>query len=67
MDSWLKQAREASGLTVEECAVILQRPVGEYRGLECRPGLLCLNEVGALIRVFGDEGKCITRAAIREL
>lgn len=67
MDSWLKQAREASELTAEECALALRKSVGVYSKLESRPGLLSLNEVGALIRMFNTEGKRIVREAIRGL
>ena len=64
MDSWLKQAREASGMTVEQCALVLCTSTDAYLDLECRPGLLRLVEVGALIRAFDEEGKRLTRAAI---
>lgn len=67
MDSWLKQAREASGMTVEQCALVLHRSADAYLELEQSPGLLRLVEVGALIRAFGGEGKRVIRAALREL
>ena len=67
MDSWLKQAREASGMTVEQCALVLCTSTDAYSNLERHPGLLRLVEVGALIRAFSDEGKRVTRAAMREL
>ncbi len=67
MDSWLKQAREASELTVEQCAASLRKPVGAYVELEQRPGLLRLNEIAALQRTFNGEGKRIVKAAMQEL
>ena len=67
MDSWLKQAREASGMTVEQCANVLRTSTDTYLDFERHPGLLRLVEVGALIRAFSEEGKRVTRAAMREL
>lgn len=54
-------------MTVEQCALVLCTSTDAYLDLECRPGLLRLVEVGALIRAFDEEGKRLTRAAMREL
>ena len=55
MKSWLQQAREQSGLTVEQCAVTIHQPVDMYLRIEQRPGTVNLNELRALARTF-DEG-----------
>lgn len=67
MDSWLKRAREASGLTMEECAAFLQKSVDAYAELERRPGQLRLNELAALLRVFDADGQRIVKTAMRGL
>ncbi len=67
MDSWLKRAREASGLTMEECAAFLQKSVGAYAELERRPGQLRLNELAALLRLFNADGQRIVKVAMRGL
>ncbi len=67
MDSWLKQARVASGLTAGECAACLQKSVEAYAELERRPGMLRLNEVAALLRVLDADGRRIAKAALQGL
>lgn len=54
-------------MTVEQCALVLCTSTDAYLDLEHRPGLLRLVQVGALIRAFDEEGKRLTRAAMREL
>lgn len=52
MDSWLKQARKASGMTVEQCVNVLRTSTDAYLDFERRSGLLRLVEAGALIRAL---------------
>lgn len=54
-------------MQVRQRALVLCTSNDVYLDLERRPGLLRLVEVGALIRAFDEEGKRLTRAAMREL
>lgn len=67
MQSWLKQARMASGLTVEQCALLLHRSVGSYELLEDHPGSITLDEIRALCVAFDKEARAILLSALAEL
>lgn len=67
MDNWLARARKASGLSEKECAEVLRMTAEEYRSVESRPGTLTLNELNALCRRLGPEGRQIARAALNSL
>jgi ribosome-binding protein aMBF1 (putative translation factor) len=64
MKSWLQQAREESGLTVEQCAATIHQPVEVYLQIEQRPGTINLNELRALVGVFDTRSQKRVRKAL---
>lgn len=66
MDNWLVRAREASGLTPEECAERLACSPSDYRFLEEHPGELTLGELAALRRGMNEESRRIVWEWLKE-
>ena len=67
MKNWLTRAREASGLTAQQCADAIDLPISEYAQVERHPGTLTLNEIAALARVMGPAGKTLIEDAFESL
>lgn len=67
MKNWLTRAREASGLTAQQCADAIDLPISEYAQVECHPGTLTLNEIAALARVMGPAGETLIEGAFDSL
>lgn len=66
MESWLEQARKASGFEIAECARLLKQPLEAYLYMESHPGTLTLNQVRALHAAFNEEARSIVWGALRE-
>lgn len=66
MDSWLEQARKASGFEEAECARLLNQSLEAYRYTELHPGTLTINQIRALNVVFNEEARSIVWCALRE-
>ena len=66
MKSWLREAREESGLTAQRCAVAIHQPMEIYLQIEQRPGMINLNELRALVGLFGSQGRERVRGALAE-
>lgn len=67
MDGWLKRARIAGSMSVDECAPLLGVPVDEYLDLESYPGRITIDELSALCRAFGADGRAVVRDALRPM
>lgn len=67
MKNWLTRAREASGLTAQQCADAIDLPISEYAQVERHPGTLTLNELAALAHVMGPAGKTLIEDAFESL
>lgn len=52
MKSWLEQARIASGLSVEDCCKALYQSSDDFLTREQNPGMLTLNELRVLMKLF---------------
>lgn len=67
MKNWLTRAREASGLTAQQCADAIDLPISEYAQVERHPGTLTLNEIAALARAMGPAGETLIEDAFESL
>lgn len=66
MTSWLKDARIASRLTPEQCAVAIGCSRNTYMNRENAPGTLSLNEILSLYSVFNDKSVSIVWNALKD-
>lgn len=66
MQSWLEEARIVSGLSVEDCAHALYQSERLYRYKEQNPGMLTLNEIRVLMKLFNDDAKQLAWGALCE-
>lgn len=66
MQSWLEEARIVSGLSVEDCAHALYQSERLYRYKEQNPGMLTLNEIRVLMKLFNDDAKQLVWGALCE-
>lgn len=67
MQSWLKQARILSGLTVEDCCQALFQSANEYLSKEQNPGTLTLNEIRVLMQLFCRDAQQLVWNALSDL
>ena len=67
MKNWLTRAREASGLTAQQCANAIDLPISEYAQVERHPGTLTLNEIAALACAMGPAGETLIEGAFDSL
>lgn len=65
MKNWIQEAREASGLSLEDCASALFMSPDAFKEKDANPGTLTLNELRALHIVFNDETRAILRNALK--
>lgn len=65
MKNWIQEAREASGLSLEDCASTLFMSPDAFKEKDANPGTLTLNELRALHIVFNDEARAILRNALK--
>ena len=65
MKNWIQEAREASGLSLEDCASALFMSPDTFKEKDANPGTLTLNELRALHIVFNDEARAILRNALK--
>lgn len=65
MKNWIQEAREASGLSLEDCASALIMSPDAFKEKDANPGTLTLNELRALHIVFNDEARAILRNALK--
>ena len=65
MKNWIQEAREASGLSLEDCASALFMSPDAFKEKDANPGTLTLNELRALHIVFKDEARAILRNALK--
>ncbi len=66
MESWLEQARMASGLTVKECAYALSQTEDEFLMRQDSPGLLSLNELNTLVGIFNNDARFLVWDALQD-
>lgn len=66
MKSWVLEAREASGLTPENCASAMGCSRNTYLSRENNPGTLSLSELNSLHSVLNEEGRLILWGALRD-
>lgn len=67
MKNWVQKAREASGLSLEECASVLLVSPDTFAIKDQNPGTLTLNELRALHNVFNAEARKIVKEALAEV
>lgn len=67
MKNWVQKAREASGLSLEECASVLLVSSDAFAIKDQNPGTLTLNELRALHNVFNAEARKIVKEALAEV
>lgn len=67
MKNWVQKAREASGLSLEECASVLLVSPDAFAVKDQNPGTLTLNELRALHNVFNAEARKIVKEALAEV
>ncbi len=67
MKSWLEQARVASGLSVEDCCKALYQSSDDFLTREQNPGMLTLNELRVLMKLFSSDGQQLAWNALCEL
>lgn len=67
MKSWLRRAREASGIQAEQCALALCMSLGSYLELEVHPGCISVDELRALRGQLSPEGCSIVREALLDI
>lgn len=67
MKSWLRRAREASGLQVEQCACALCCSRAMFLELEEHPGFISVDELRALLALLEPDGVAIVQEALMEL
>lgn len=65
MKNWIQEAREASGLSLEDCASALFMSPDAFKEKDANPGTLTLNELRTLHIVFNDEARAILRNALK--
>lgn len=65
MKNWIQEAREASGLSLEDCASALFMSPDAFKEKDANPDTLTLNELRALHIVFNDEARAILRNALK--
>ena len=66
MKSWLREAREASGLRPENCASALMCSKNTYDSREDNPGTLKIDEIRILYGLFDKEGRRIMWRTLSE-
>ena len=64
--SWAKQAREASGLTPEDCASAIGKSRPMYDKRENSPGIITLDELCALFPRYSNEGKKVVQNYLQQ-
>ncbi len=67
MKNWFQKAREASGLSLEECASVLLDSRNSFARKEENPGTFTLNELRALHGVFNEDARKIVHEALRDI
>lgn len=67
MLNWMQRAREASGLSQEQCAVALCMPLATYISRENAPGTFTLDEVSALSAVMNAAACSIISEALAQV
>ena len=67
MKSWLRRAREASGLQAEQCARVLCCSPSTYLELEEHPGFISVDELRALGTLLDSVGQAIVQGALLDL
>lgn len=67
MKNWFQKAREAAGLSPEECASVLLNSHDSFARKEKNPGTFTLNELRALHSVFNEDARKIVREALRDI
>lgn len=66
MKSWLEKARDASGLSPEDCASAMKCSRATYMSRENAPGKLNLDEIRCILGILTDRGKEIVWQALCE-
>lgn len=64
MKNWIQKAREASGLSLEDCASALFMSPDAFEEKDKNPGTFTLNELRALHNVFNADARKILRKAL---
>lgn len=64
MKNWIQEAREASQLSLEDCASALFMSPDAFKEKDTNPGTFTLNELRALHIVFNDDARKILRDAL---
>lgn len=67
MKNWIQKAREASGLSLEECASVLFVSRDAFAVKDQNPGTLTLNELRALHNAFNEDARKIMQEALLEV
>ena len=67
MKNWVQQAREASGLSLEDCASALSLSRDAFAQKDANPGTITLNELRALHNVFNEDARKIVQKALLEI
>lgn len=67
MKNWVQKAREASGLSLEECASVLFISRDAFAEKDQNPGTFTLNELRALHKAFNADARKIVREALKDI
>ena len=67
MKNWVQQAREASGLSLEDCASALFLSRDAFAQKDANPGTITLNELRVLHNVFNEDARKIVQKVLLEI